>query len=196
MAAAGDGAVTDHHHSTQRSRESAIFQLTVTRLSGWRRRRATVAGAARARGALVGSGGGGVGSGDVQSQRRWRQWRRLLHPPPRPLRCPRRRFRPGRCKNFSTVGFVFRARSRHGRPGLGAHRPKPPGGGLLGCNSGSVIYFLSPPRKLWRLLHTKPRHAPQRLGRRARSFIFFLAPRVAARSRCAPTPGVCSTKNI
>ena len=44
-----------------------------------------------------------------------------------------------RCKNFSTVGFVFRARSRHGRPGLGAHRPKPPGGGLLGCNSGSVI---------------------------------------------------------
>ena len=27
-------------------------------------------------------------------------------------------------------------------------------------------------------------------------FYFFLAPRVAARSRCAPTPGVCSTKNI
>ena len=27
-------------------------------------------------------------------------------------------------------------------------------------------------------------------------FIFLLAPRVAARSRCAPTPGVCSTKSI
>ena len=27
-------------------------------------------------------------------------------------------------------------------------------------------------------------------------FYFFLAPRVAARSRCAPTPGVCSTKSI
>ena len=27
-------------------------------------------------------------------------------------------------------------------------------------------------------------------------FYFFLAPRVAARSRCAPTPGVCSTKKI
>ena len=52
MAAAGDGAVTNHYHSAQRSRESAIFQLTVTRLRGWRRRRATVAGAARTRAAL------------------------------------------------------------------------------------------------------------------------------------------------
>ena len=46
---------------------------------------------------------------------------------------------PAVVRFFSTVGFVFRARSRHGRPGLRAHRPKPPGGGLLGCNSGSVI---------------------------------------------------------
>ena len=79
VAAAGDGAVTDHHHSTQRSRESAIFQLTVTRLRGWRRRRATVAGAVRARGALVGSvlaaatcspsGGGGSGGASYTRHR-------------------------------------------------------------------------------------------------------------------------------
>ena len=111
VAAAGDGAVKDHHHSAQRSRERAMFHVTVTRLRGWRRRRATVAGAVRARGALVGSGGGRVGGGDVQSQRRWRQWRRLLHPPPRPLRCPRRRFRPGRCKNFRPWALFF-ARAR------------------------------------------------------------------------------------
>ena len=79
-----------------RAKARYFNSLLLARLRGWRRRRATVAGAARARGALVGSGGGGVGGGDVQSQRRWRQWRRLLHPPPRPLRRPRRRFRPGR----------------------------------------------------------------------------------------------------
>ena len=74
-----------------------------------------MAGAARARGALVGSGGGGVGGGDVQSQRRWRQWRRLLHPPPR-VTVARRRLDSAVLRKFSTVGFVFRARSRHRRP--------------------------------------------------------------------------------
>ena len=133
MAAAGDGAVTDHHHSAQRSRERAMFHVTVARLRGWRRRRVAVAGAARARGALVGSGGG-----VAFAERRWRQWRRLLDPPPR-VTVVHRRFRLGRSKKFSTVGFVF-LRVLTPRAPLGlAHRPKPPWGGLLGCNSGSVI---------------------------------------------------------
>jgi hypothetical protein len=110
VAAAGDGAVTDHHHSAQRSRERAMFHVTVTWLRGWRRRRVAVAGAARARGALVGSGGG-----VAFAERRWRQWRRLLDPPPR-VTVVHRRFRLGRSKKFSTVGFVFCACSRHGRP--------------------------------------------------------------------------------
>ena len=110
VAAAGDGAVTDHHHSAQRSRERAMFHVTVTRLRGWRRRRATVAGAVRARGALVGSGGGGVGGGDVQSQRRWRQWRRLLHPPPR-VTVARRRLDSAVLRKFRPWALFF-ARAR------------------------------------------------------------------------------------
>ena len=115
VAAAGDGAVTDHHHSAQRSRERAMFHVTVTRLRVWRRRRVAVAGAARARGALVGSGGG-----VAFAERRCRQWRRLLHPPPR-VTDVRRTFRLGRSKKFFRPWALFFARAHAtGAPGLGA----------------------------------------------------------------------------
>ena len=45
-----------------RAKARYFNSLLLARLRGWRRRRATVAGAARARGALVGSGGGGGAS--------------------------------------------------------------------------------------------------------------------------------------
>ena len=135
-----DGAAADQRHSAQHSRNCASLTSLLLGYAGGGggesgggegRARAALwsAAAAVAFAAATCSPSGGGASGGASSTRH-----RALR-----LRAVRRRYRHGGSKKFSAVGFVFRARLRHGRPGLGAQAKNRLGKALGGRNSGSII---------------------------------------------------------